>query len=138
MQYHDYHLRGYSVSDFGSTITLDLIYDYPETPIKFSSIRFNEVIFYHFIHLGGTIITDIFKTSLKEALNENNIDLIKLSNFLGGLKLHEREDENSLILKIEKENYSTWAIESAIGFSGFVVCQSIDASETEQDAAANP
>jgi hypothetical protein len=63
---------------------------------------------------------------------------VKTSNYLGGLKLHEREDEQSFISKIEKENYSTWTIESAIGFSGFVVCQSIDASETEQDAAANP
>ncbi len=138
MQYHDYRLRSYSVNDFGSTITLDLIFDYPGSRVRISNIRFNEVILYNFIHLGGTIITDICTTSLKEALTENDIDLVKASKRLGGLKLHEKEDESSLISKIEKKNYSTWSIESAIGFCGFIVCRSIDADETEQGAAANP
>lgn len=29
MEFHDYRLRSYQVAEFGSLITLDLVYDYP-------------------------------------------------------------------------------------------------------------
>ncbi|HEY5792355.1 MAG TPA: hypothetical protein VIS74_03595, partial [Chthoniobacterales bacterium] len=96
-------------------------------------IRFSDVIFYHFIHLGGAIITDIFTTSLKEALAEHQIVLASLNAQHGGIPLHEK-DEDALISKIESESYSTWMIESAIGFSGFVVGKAITGEETEQGA----
>jgi hypothetical protein len=38
MQFHDYHLRSYEVSDFGRVITLDLVYEYPGRAVRESQI----------------------------------------------------------------------------------------------------
>lgn len=43
MRYHDFHLRGYSVSDFGAHIELDLVYDYPDCEKVESRITFSGV-----------------------------------------------------------------------------------------------
>jgi len=34
MDFHDYHLRGYEVVEFGSVITLDLVYEYPGQVVR--------------------------------------------------------------------------------------------------------
>jgi len=50
MDFHDYHLRGYEVAEFGSVITLDLVYEYPGQVVRKSRIRFEGVKLYHFVH----------------------------------------------------------------------------------------
>lgn len=41
MRYHDFHLAGYTVSDFGGTVTLHLIYDYPGQAREESDLHSN-------------------------------------------------------------------------------------------------
>ena len=50
MQFHDYRLRSYKVEEFGSLITLDLVYDYPGQTLGESQVRFHGVKLYHFVH----------------------------------------------------------------------------------------
>src|SRR5690348_1324469 len=69
MRFHDFHLSGYSVYKFGDEIVLHLIYDYPLKPPEESHIRFNNVVFYHFVHTGSAIILDVVEVSLSEILD---------------------------------------------------------------------
>jgi hypothetical protein len=50
-------MQGYVVADFGSTVTLNLVYDYVGRPRMLSNIRFSQVVLYHFEHPTGAIIT---------------------------------------------------------------------------------
>jgi hypothetical protein len=59
VRFHDFHLAGYSVSDFGGTIILDLVNDYPDQPRETSRIKFADVAAYHFIHTGEALILDM-------------------------------------------------------------------------------
>lgn len=125
MKYHDFHLEGYAVTEFGNKITLHLVYDYPDTSKERSVIEFQGVVAYHFIHLGGTIITDIIENSITEIFKEVGDDLSKWDRQIGGLKFLEKDTatyEKTLI----SEGYKGWSISSAIGFEGFVIAKSVD------------
>ena len=50
MKYHDFHLQGYEVSEKGKTVTLNLVYDYPDTGKEESNIKFTDVTLYNFTH----------------------------------------------------------------------------------------
>ncbi|HZL14339.1 MAG TPA: hypothetical protein VFC85_09385 [Verrucomicrobiae bacterium] len=125
MNYHDYHLRSYSVSDFGKTITLDLVYDYPNSPKDESKIEFSEVVAYNFIHSGGAIILDITETPLSKISKEVEIDLINYAHQFGGtiIKFQNGLELNKAML--EKEGYKLWTIWSAIGFGGIIIAKSV-------------
>ena len=123
MQFHDYNLRSYEVSDFGRVITLDLLYEYPGRPVRESQIRFNGVKLYHFVHTIGAIITDIEEVSLKELLREHEASIKAWSTDQGIADWHTGveqlfQDWSALSLK-------GWCIESAIGFNGFVIATSV-------------
>jgi len=68
MRYHDFHLAGYEVRDYGSPIALHLVYDYPGQPKEESLIEFSEVGAYHFVHTGGAIITDLAELPISDLL----------------------------------------------------------------------
>ena len=116
MKYHDYHLRGYSVSDFGKTITLDLVLDYPNHPKDESRIEFSDVAAYNFFHVGRAIITDITETPLSKISSQVETDLIE-SAFDGDFEMCKT--------KMGKEGYKLWTIWSAIGFAGSVIAKSV-------------
>jgi hypothetical protein len=124
VKYHDYHLGGYSVSDFGQTIRLDLVYDYPNSSKDESLIEFSDVAVYKFIHSGGAIITSIVQTALSEISKEFADDLVEWARKYGGLISHEG-NLKACKTKLEKAGYKAWAICSAIGFEGFVIAKSI-------------
>jgi len=119
MRFHDYHLKGYSVSDFGRTILLDLIYDYEERPVDISEIEFSSVTLYHFVHTTGAIILDILPTTISRILSDYADEIIEwarcdsLQNWTGSLKSYEEY--------LLEAKYSAWKINSAIGFHGFVI-----------------
>jgi hypothetical protein len=69
VRFHDFHLAGYTVSDFGGTIMLELVYDYPDQPRETSRIKFSDVAAYHFIHTEGAIIVDIAQISIPELMD---------------------------------------------------------------------
>jgi hypothetical protein len=59
MKYHDYHLQGYTVADFGGKVTLHLVLDYPGRSRDESYIEFSRVALYNFTHTTAAIVTDI-------------------------------------------------------------------------------
>lgn len=123
MKFHDYHLRGYSVTDYGKTITLDLVASLsPGADV--SAIRFSDVVVYHFTHLGGAIISDIFETTFLDAANETGYDLAKVQSSLGGLPFGAT-DSSDYELYYTANGFRTWLLISAIGFKGFIVARTV-------------
>jgi hypothetical protein len=72
MNFHDFHLKGYSVLDSGQKIVLDLLYDYPDARKEKSKIEFHGVVCYHFNHTACAIITDIEEVNVEELVKEES------------------------------------------------------------------
>jgi hypothetical protein len=125
VKYHDFHLRSYSVGDFGKTITLDLFYNYPNSSKEESEIRFVDVVAYHFIHTGGAIIAEIEEIPLPELLKRFGVKLLEWSRQHGGLKFLDG-DLTNYKTTLESEGYKSWYIVSAIGFEGFVIAKKVE------------
>lgn len=132
MHYHDYHLAGYSVVDFGGTIVLDLVYDYPGQPIRESRIEFTGVSLYHFVHTGGAIIVDISLTPIARILADHAPQIAEWAGNFGV------EDWPGNIQGFEKNlqdsGVSGWLIQSAVGFYGFVIGKDVK-QKSESDSA---
>jgi hypothetical protein len=124
MHFHDFHIAGYSISDFGGTIVLDLVYDYPNQPKIESHIKFSEVAAYHFVHTGGAIMTDIEEVSLENLLERVGDSLAERWRQHGGY-IHWRDDRSEYRVILEKEGYRAWFLDSAIGFEGFVIAKTV-------------
>jgi len=82
MRYHDFHLKGYAATKFGTDILLELLYDYPGQPVGTSWIHFSDVEAYHFIHTGGAIITEIMVSDTGEKQNsgKQKVEIGKFSD----------------------------------------------------------
>jgi hypothetical protein len=123
MQYHDWHLSGYSIRDYGMRIILHLSWDYKNHEKKENHIQFSDVAVYHFIQGMGSIITDIDEQPLasfiqkEESFIRGTAKQIGLSDF--------NNDLAAYLTLLEKEKFKYWTIDSAIGFEGFVVAKSI-------------
>ena len=128
MRFHDFHLSGYTVSDFGGTIVLELVYDYPDQPREISRIRFSDVAAYHFIHTGGAIIVDIAEVSIPEFVHKIGDQLAEWWQQHGGYP-HWSDDQPKYIETLEQGSYHAWTINSAVGFEGFVIAKT--AAQTE-------
>ena len=124
MRYHDFHLAGYTVSDFGAAVTLHLVYDYPGQAKEESVIQFSDVVAYHFIHTGGAIITDIAEEPIADLFQRIGRDLVEWWRLHGGYQLWD-DDLNRYRGKLERAGYHAWAIYSAIGFEGFVIAKAV-------------
>ena len=124
MQFHDFHLSDYVVSEFGRRITLHLVYEYPPSPRRDSVIEFTDVAAYHFVHTGGSIITDICELPLQDLVRDVGSDLTEWFRLHGGY-IHWNDDREIYLKALEAEGYRAWNIESAIGFAGFVVAKRI-------------
>ena len=124
MRFHDFHLAGYTVSDFGGTIVFDLVYDYPRQPPKTSRIKFSDVAAYHFIHTGGAIILDIAELPLAELLQQVGDQLAEWWRLHRGFA-HWSDDRAKYLATLEQEGYHAWTIDSAVGFEGFVIAKSV-------------
>jgi hypothetical protein len=128
LQYHDYHLHGYQVDSRAGTITLHLVYDYPNIPKRESVIRFADVTLYHFTHTGGSIITHIEEMSVAALLDDIGDSVLEWARMqdVNGFNKSLAEYQAHL----EAGGFKAWSIDSAIGFSGFVVAKS--AGQVEQ------
>jgi hypothetical protein len=124
VRFHDFHLAGYTVSDFGRTIALDLVYDYPNQPPETSHIKFREVAAYHFIHTGGAIILDIAELPLAKLLQQVGDKLAEWWRLHGGYA-HWNDDRAKYLATLEQDGYHAWTIDSAVGFEGFVIAKSL-------------
>jgi len=123
MEFHDYRLRSYEVSEFGRVITLDLVYDYPGQAIRESQIQFRGVKLYHFVHTTGAIITGIEEASLKELVREHEASIKGWSADQGVADW--RTGTQQLLEDWSAMSLKGWCIDSAIGFRGFVIAASV-------------
>jgi hypothetical protein len=119
MQYHDYHLRGYTVSNFGADVVLDLLYTYRGQPERESTVHFSRVRLHHFEFTAPAILTSIEEVPVRDLANEWSSRLKKwaVSQGVQGWA----HDEKQLASAWEAAGLKAWEIDSAIGFSGFVV-----------------
>jgi hypothetical protein len=123
MRYHDFHLREYKVSDFGKRITMHLVYDYAGKPKDESLVEFTDVALYNFTHTGGAIVTDIEEAALGDLFSEVGGALVGWHKRHGVAGWAHSLDDYRTVL--ESTGHKAWRIESAIGFSGFVVAKSV-------------
>ncbi|MBL9170853.1 MAG: hypothetical protein JNN07_24185 [Verrucomicrobiales bacterium] len=124
MRYHDFHLAGYEVRDYGGTILLHLVYDYTGRPKEDSLIRFSEVAAYHFVHTGGAIITDLTELPLSDLLLRVGDRLVEWWRQHGGYHLWD-DDREKYGARLGENGYRAWTIVSAIGFEGFVIAKAV-------------
>jgi hypothetical protein len=123
MEFHDYRLRSYQVAEFGSLITLDLVYDYPGQAVRESQIRFHGVKLYHFVHTTGAIITGIEAVSLAGILGEYEASISAWAKDQGVADW--RTGTQQLLKDWSALFLQAWRIDSAIGLKGFVIATSI-------------
>jgi len=129
--YHDFHLRGFIVRDFGRSVILDLISGYG--PERAAFLEFSGVESYRFSHTGAAIITYILEVPFLDAVRETGANFPEEFREHGGLSVaFETNEEYGQYF--EKEGLRTWLIHSAIGFIGMVVGQRL--VQAEQVAAA--
>jgi hypothetical protein len=124
VQFHDFHLTGYLVADSGATVTLHLSYDYSGKPKEESFIQFSEVAAYHFIHTGGAIIAEIYEEPMEDLFLRIGSNLAVWWRCHGGY-VHWDDNLDTYRAKLKAAGYHAWAIDSAIGFEGFIIAKAI-------------
>ncbi len=137
MRYHDFHLAGYRVSDFGATISLDLVYSYSGQPTVLSVIEFSDVAAYHFVHTGPAIMNHIGEESIETFLKRHGKSLAESWRLYGGVNLWN-DDLAKYRANLEKEGYHAWTIDCAIGFQGFVVAKAMLGREPNPSLHSTP
>lgn len=123
MRCHDFHLSGYEVQKFGAEIVLHLVG--LGTQSEESHIRFADVELYHFVHTGGSIITNIDEVPVSYILDQFRDQILHWACQHGGIPHWDRDDRTTYQAKLTKDGYKAWDIGSAIGFAGFVIAKSI-------------
>jgi hypothetical protein len=121
VRFHDFHLVGYTVSDYGGTIVLELVYDYPQKPRETSRIKFSDVAAYHFVHAGGAIILDIVEVPLGELLQQIANQLTQWWRLHGGYA-HWSDDREKYLVTLEEHGYHGWNHPFRCWFRGFRYC----------------
>ncbi len=135
LRYHDFHLRGYAVSDFGTRIVLDLVYDYPESDKDESRITFSDVACYSFLHPAGAIITDIVETDIATLVREEAAFFTDVAPQHGLRYWNYSEDGlKDYLNALRNEHMRAWRIASALGFDGFVIAKNISGEFTAHPA----
>lgn len=124
LRYHDFHLRGYSVCDFGARIVLDLVLHDRDSDWYGSSITFSGVACYRFTHPSGAIITEIDEVDLPLLVEEEAAFLTDAA-MQYGLRHWGHGGIEEYVTALQKEDLSAWRIESAIGFGGFVIAKDV-------------
>ena len=128
MLYHDFHLSGYEVKDFGGTIILHLNYEYPGVPRMESHIQFSDVACYEFIHTGHAIITDFDEVRIADALEGREKTMKKRCRQMGGYRFWD-DNPRKYIANLEREGFRAWMLYADIGFEGFVIAKDVRSLE---------
>jgi hypothetical protein len=129
--YHDFHLRGYTVGDYGRCIILDLMSG--SAPKRETLLKFTGVESYRFLHTGGAIITYILKVPFMDAIRETGADFTRELIQHGGLSVSFGSNEE-YGLHFENKGFHTYLIHSAIGFAGMVVARSLESPQAQPAA----
>lgn len=132
--YHDFHLRGYTVGDYGASIVFHLVSG--SEPKRSTLLEFAGVESYRFLHTGGAIITYILKVPFMHAIRETGFDFVRDFRQHGGLSV-ACESNEEYGLHFDREGLHTWLIHSAIGFIGMVVARSLESTQAQQAGTSN-
>ena len=111
------------MSDFGRKIVLNLVYDYPGDPKQESQIEFSDVACHHFVHTDGAIITDIEEKPLNELVKDEEVFLTAAVAENGNR--FWQSDASHFVGRLAAEGYRAWRLDSAIGFTGFVIAKAM-------------
>ncbi len=123
LRYHDFHLQGYSVSEGGERIDLDLVYAYPGEAREQSQITFSGVACYSFVHTEDAIITDIPEVPV-DALVANEAAFLTENARLYGLRFWH-SDLEQYVVTLHQQGLRAWKVIGAVGFYGFVIARAI-------------
>ena len=123
MEFHDFHLDGYVVDRKGKSIVLNLARDYPNPETVESHIRFSDVALYNFTHTASAIITDIVEQPVSGLVREFGAKISDWAKLYG--VDHWSDTLENYINALETQQFSSWCIESAIGFHGFVIARAV-------------
>ena len=123
MKYHDFKLQGYTVEDSGTRISLNLVYDYPNTKKEISCITFIDVTLYDFNHTSEAIITDIEDFDIFNMIKHRWKEL-ELWNKYHKIS-HWDPNPEKYFANLKNNEYKGWEITSAIGFYGFVIAKNV-------------
>ena len=123
MQFHDFHLDGYVADHKGKSIVLHLVWDYPNSERIELHIRFSDVALYNFTHTAGAIITDIVEQPVSGLVREFGAKISDWAKLYG--VDHWSDTLENYINALETQQFSSWCIESAIGFHGFVIASAV-------------
>ncbi len=123
MRYHDHSLLGYVVRDFGGTIILHLILKSADDSKVPSVICFEGVVFHHFIHTSSAIILDITEVPLPTLIAQFEKDF-HVWNRLQAVWIW-KDDSASTLAELQRLGVQAWRIDSAIGFTGWVVAKQV-------------
>lgn len=119
MNYHDYLLDAYKVSEAGRTIELE--FSNTNSSTHRPKLKFTEVALYHFIHTQGTIILDIEEVHLAALLNRYEQQIAEWNRWYG--VTHWKADFPQYQKTLKELNFKAWVISSSIGFYGFIVAR---------------
>jgi hypothetical protein len=102
---------------------MNLVYDYPGIPREESNIEFRGVVLYHFLHPAGAIITEIEETTPDDVMTELGETVTEWARLYGvnGWKV----DRDQYCRWLTESGKKAWRIESAIGFYGIVIAESV-------------
>lgn len=125
MRYHDWHLAGYAISDYGKTITLHLSWDYTGHERKSNCIQFADVAIYNFLHSSDAIITFINEQPIS-AFIVNEEPFLRNCSAQTWLRYWRKDyDLTAYRAFLENEGFRYWTIDSAVGFAGFVIAKGV-------------
>ena len=123
MRYHDHSLCGYEVRDFGGTIVFHLQLKASDGTAALSTICFDGVVFYHFIHTCPAVILDVTEIPLQKFVSEHQEQLSKWQTQQG--VIHWSDSSSDYLATLRSESVKAWIIESAIGFTGCVLAKQV-------------
>jgi hypothetical protein len=123
MLVHDYHLRELAVLDHGSRIVITLSWDYPGDPRPLSVVEFTGVICYRFSQTSGAVITAIEEMSSEEVARDEQEFIVSVAR-TDGLRFWNGTFAG-FFRDLRANRVRAFRIESAVGFSGFVLAEDL-------------
>ena len=134
MRVHDYHLRDLAVFDHGARIVMTLAWDYPGESRPLSVVQFSGVVCYRFSQTGGAIIAAIKEMSSADVVRDEQEFIVSVAR-ADGLRFWNGTF-SAFLRELDANRIKAYRIESAVGFSGFVLAS--DLKELSHNQSPEP
>ena len=134
MRVHDYHLRDLAVLDHGARIVMTLAWDYPGESRPLSFVQFSGVVCYRFSQTGGARITAIEEMSTADVVRDEQEFIVSVAR-TDGLRFWNGTF-SAFLRELDANRIKAYRIESAVGFSGFVLAN--DYKELSHNQSTDP